>query len=324
MQFVRSILPITVLFVSASQFAFAQSQLPTCPSWPFASWTNCEGEKSYDNGDRYVGAFKDGKRHGQGVLTYSNGNKYIGEFREGNYVGKGTFIQADGDKYVGVFSKGLNGQFTVTYANGDSYVGELKAGKKEGRGALTFANGEKYIGTFKDDKSEGNGALTFTNGERYVGEFRDGKREGKATLYSATKSVISAGVWTEDKYIGTGEADSIKLVQQNGIYVVPIRLNDQISFDAVLDSGSSDVSIPADIVLTLIRTKTVSSEDFLGEQKYRMADGSVVPSRQFRIRSLRVGNRVIENVIATVASVKADILLGQSFLGRLNEVVPVI
>ncbi len=92
-----------------------------------------------------------------------------------------------------------------------------------------------------------------------------------------------------------------------------------LSLDAIVDSGASDVSVPADIVSTLIRTKTVTQEDFLGKQTYVLADGSKVPSQQFRIRSLKVGNKIIDNVVASIASVKGDILLGQSFLSKFKS-----
>jgi len=107
--------------------------------------------------------------------------------------------------------------------------------------------------------------------------------------------------------------------KSGGVYVVPTRFNDAITLDAVVDSGAIDVSVPADIVLTLIRTKTVTPEDFLGKQTYVLADGSKVPSQQFRIRSLRVGNRTIENVTASIASVEGTILLGQSFLSKFKS-----
>jgi predicted aspartyl protease len=104
-----------------------------------------------------------------------------------------------------------------------------------------------------------------------------------------------------------------------GLDVVPVRFNDVITLDAIVDSGASDLSIPADIVSTLIRTKTVTDEDFLGKQTYVLADGSEVPSQQFRIRSLKVGNKTIENVVASIASVNATILLGQSFLSKFKS-----
>jgi predicted aspartyl protease len=87
----------------------------------------------------------------------------------------------------------------------------------------------------------------------------------------------------------------------------------------VLDSGAADVSIPADVVLTLMRTGTLSAADFLGNQTYRLADGSTVPSQTFRIKSLKVGDKSVENVTASIAPVEGSLLLGQSFLKRFKS-----
>jgi predicted aspartyl protease len=86
-----------------------------------------------------------------------------------------------------------------------------------------------------------------------------------------------------------------------------------------IDSGASDVSVPADVVSTLIRLGSIERADFLGEQQYQLADGSIVPSPVFNIRSLKVGDKVVENVKGSVASVKGSLLLGQSFLNRFNS-----
>jgi aspartyl protease family protein len=71
--------------------------------------------------------------------------------------------------------------------------------------------------------------------------------------------------------------------------------------------------------MTLIRTGSITNDDFLGQQQYVLADGSTVPSPVFTIRSLKVGNKVVENVKASVASVNGSLLLGQSFLNRFNH-----
>ena len=57
--------------------------------------------------------------------------------------------------------------------------------------------------------------------------------------------------------------------------------------------------------------------DFIGTGKYILADGSEQPSERFVVHELRVGNHVMRNVIANVAPVKGDPLLGQSFLSKL-------
>jgi predicted aspartyl protease len=112
---------------------------------------------------------------------------------------------------------------------------------------------------------------------------------------------------------------SIRMEQEGGVFVVPVRFNDTITLSAIVDSGASDVSVPADVVSTLIRTKTITDQDFLGQQTYILADGSKVPSQRFRIRSLKFGSITIENVVASIASVNGEILLGQSFLNRFKS-----
>ena len=106
----------------------------------------------------------------------------------------------------------------------------------------------------------------------------------------------------------------VPMVPEGGTFVVPVRINDQITLKFVIDSGASDVSVPADVVMTLLRTGTITDADFLGTQKYRMADGSTVPSQQFVIRSLKVGDRTLNDVTGSIAPVQGGLLLGQSFL----------
>lgn len=109
---------------------------------------------------------------------------------------------------------------------------------------------------------------------------------------------------------------SVPLLEQNGTFAVPVSINGQITLNFVVDSGASDVSVPADVVMTLIRTGTITSSDFIGSQTYVLADGSKVPSERFVIRSLQVGGASLGNVTASVASVSGSLLLGQSFLSR--------
>jgi tetratricopeptide (TPR) repeat protein len=111
----------------------------------------------------------------------------------------------------------------------------------------------------------------------------------------------------------------VPMVPEGGTFVVPVRINDQITLNFVIDSGASDVNVPADVVMTLLRTGTITNSGFLGTQKYRMADGSTVPSQQFMIRSLKVGDRILENVTGSIAPVEGGLLLGQSFLRRFKS-----
>jgi uncharacterized protein len=111
----------------------------------------------------------------------------------------------------------------------------------------------------------------------------------------------------------------VPLLPDGGTWTVPVSINNKITLDFTIDSGAADVSIPADVVMTLVRTGSLTDDDFLGNRTYTMADGSTVPSMTFRIRSLRVGNKILENVTGSIGSVKGDLLLGQSFLARFRS-----
>jgi len=96
-------------------------------------------------------------------------------------------------------------------------------------------------------------------------------------------------------------------------------VNDTITLDFLLDTGASEVTIPADVFLTLTRTHTISQSDFLGEGKYVLADGSEQTSKRLRLREVRVGNHALSDVVANVAPVQSAYpLLGQSFLSNLS------
>ncbi len=111
----------------------------------------------------------------------------------------------------------------------------------------------------------------------------------------------------------------VQMKKEGGTYVVPVRINDELTLDFMVDSGASDVSIPEDVVTTLMRAGTIRDTDFLGERTYVLADGSRVTSKTLRIRSLQVGDRVLENVTGSVAPTNGSLLLGQSFLGRFKS-----
>ena len=129
-------------------------------------------------------------------------------------------------------------------------------------------------------------------------------------MYLSDGSIQRTGLWDEL---------SVRIRSEHGTFFVPAMINGVIKLDFVIDSGAGDVSIPADVVLTLWRAKTITDSDFLGVQTYILADGSTLPSLRFVIRSLTIGDKTVQNVTASVAAVNAPLLLGQSFLGRLKS-----
>jgi clan AA aspartic protease (TIGR02281 family) len=113
-------------------------------------------------------------------------------------------------------------------------------------------------------------------------------------------------------------AEEIRLGSHGGTFSVPVRLNDSITLDFVIDTGASNVVIPADVVSTLLRTGTLTERDFVDRTTYVMADGSKLPSLRFVLHDVRVGNQSARNVVASVSPARGEPLLGQSFLSRLR------
>lgn len=138
-------------------------------------------------------------------------------------------------------------------------------------------------------------------------------------MHPGNSSVADAGSPAPAEPAGTAPLHSVRMRLDGGVYVVPVTINDAIKLDFAVDSGSADVSMPADVVLTLMRTGTIGHGDFLGDRTFQLADGSTLPSVTFRIRSLRVGDATVSNVTASIAPAQAQLLLGQSFLGRFKS-----
>ena len=104
-----------------------------------------------------------------------------------------------------------------------------------------------------------------------------------------------------------------------GLFLVPVQINGVLTVDFAIDSGASDVSVPADVFSTLKRTGAITDPDVIGQRTYVLADGSKSQAATFTIRSLKIGSVVIENVRASVTPDQGSLLLGQSFLKRFKS-----
>jgi len=111
----------------------------------------------------------------------------------------------------------------------------------------------------------------------------------------------------------------VSMEPHDGAFVVPVVLNDVMTAKFIVDSGSADVSIPEDVASALMKLGTMTGADLLGSKIYMLADGSKVPSKIYRMASLRIGGMVMQNVTVRVAAEKSSLLLGQSFLSRLKS-----
>ena len=92
--------------------------MPPCEGSPLTgsvsdvrSWDNCSGTHIFDSppkfiGDKYVGEWKDDKKHGQGTETSAYGQKYVGEIKDDKAHGQGRATHPDGRVREGIWEKG--------------------------------------------------------------------------------------------------------------------------------------------------------------------------------------------------------------------------
>ena len=176
---------------------------------------------------RYVGEFKDGKKHGRGLYTWANGDSFNGDFADDLPNGKGQYLFASGDEYSGDIvagrisgqgvyrTKGMdriegsfvdakaNGRALYLFASGDRYEGEMAAGRLSGKGVYTTKGLDRIEATFRDGKADGEGICYFANNDRYEGQMKSGALTGKGK-YFYSNGLRSEGEFVDGRLHGKG------------------------------------------------------------------------------------------------------------------------
>ena len=111
---------------------------------------NGPGVMIFSTGHKFTGEFKDGMRHGEGVLLLPGGRKMVGVW-ENNEIKEGTFTDSDATTYTGQWQyREREGQGTMTWPDGRTYVGEFKQGERTGQGTMTYPDGKTVEGQFQN------------------------------------------------------------------------------------------------------------------------------------------------------------------------------
>lgn len=121
------------------------------------------------------------------------------------------------------------------------------------------------------------------------------------------------------KQIGDGPTE-VAMEKRNGVYVVPVTINGQ-PMHFILDTGASLISMSTTEAEALYKQGTITSRDIIGQSQFQDANGDISPGSIVRLRSVQIGDRVLENVRANVVgNTKAPLLLGQSALSKFGRI----
>jgi aspartyl protease family protein len=123
-----------------------------------------------------------------------------------------------------------------------------------------------------------------------------------------------------EKEVGSREGNTIKMIEINGVYQIPIEVNGvQMSF--IFDTGASSISISFTEANFLFKQGKLQKTDIIGKQKFMDANGDISEGTVINLKEVKIGTRVLYNVEASVVNnINAPLLLGQSALDRFGKI----
>ena len=90
---------------------------------------NGSGSLYVPDQEKYIGGFKESKKHGVGTIEYADGGTYDGDWKENEFHGLGKRHFPDGSFYQGEFVDGQwHGQGSFTWSDGECYRGSFSNG----------------------------------------------------------------------------------------------------------------------------------------------------------------------------------------------------
>ena len=112
----------------------------------------------------------------------------------------------------------------------------------------------------------------------------------------------------------------VKMSEENGVYTVPVEINGS-NMQFIFDTGASDITISEVEAIFLLKQGTLSEEDIIGTEYYQIADGSISEGTKINLKTVKIGNKTLKNVKASVIhNMQAPLLLGQSALAQFGKV----
>jgi len=112
----------------------------------------------------------------------------------------------------------------------------------------------------------------------------------------------------------------VKMRKEGGIYLVPVEING-VPMDFIFDTGASDITMSLAEALFLYRQNKLSDSDFRGVRQYQIADGSIAEGTIVILKTVKIGNRTLNNVEASIVhNLEAPLLMGQSALSRFGKI----
>jgi hypothetical protein len=122
-----------------------------------------------------------------------------------------------------------------------------------------------------------------------------------ATMWASSQQRWGPPFRSTQSVPASGGPQEVKIERRGDTYRVPVRINDTITLPFLLDTGATDLVIPADVALTLIRAGALRSGDFVGKDRYRLANSSEEVSDLVVLHEVQVGEHIVRNVTPSIS-----------------------
>ena len=120
--------------------------------------------------------------------------------------------------------------------------------------------------------------------------------------------------------IPISDKSTIRMTKSMGVYKIPVMING-ITLNFILDTGASIISISEAEAIVLYKQGMLDESDFRGTKYFLNASGGIVEGTMINLRSVKIGDHELNNILASVMhNSSAPLLLGQSFLEKFGVV----
>jgi len=140
---------------------------------------------------------------------------------------------------------------------------------------------------------------------------------------SAQKRSLSAKdkyVEDADENIGSRRKNVVKMEKIGGVYQIKTEING-IPMYFIFDTGAGLISISEVEATFLYKQDKLTNDDILGKANFIDANGDISEGTVVVLRSVKIGNKVLKDVKASVAhNLKAPLLMGQSALESFGRI----
>lgn len=145
-------------------------------------------------------------------------------------------------------------------------------------------------------------------------------KSGHRKRYGERKSLMDMPQHVSSRDRRVTKHTKIRMVKENGVYYVPIEVNG-LNLRFIFDTGASSISISSAEAAVMYRQGLITEDDILGASQMQDATGGISTGVIVNLRSVKIGDIILNNIQATVVdNIQAPLLLGQTALSKFGKV----